>query len=467
MLLHKSVEFDSRVRREASALAGAGHEVTVLELAPVPSEAHTMDGFARRSVLPPAWLRRRLPFHLYRAAFLWSFVMGVRRVRPDTVHAHDAAMLLPGVIGARLTGARLVYDSHELATSVPYRERAWAAFVAGIERLVIPRCAAVITVSDGIAQRLRERYRLPVTPCVVRNVSALARDGHPGLRKRLGIAPDTPLVLHQGAPAPARGCEVLIEAMIDLPGVHLAFLGDPEPGYGAALASLVAARGLKERITLLESVALEDLLAHTAEADVGVTLLQDTCLNHRLALPNKLFEYIAAGIPVVAAALPETQRLVEDYGVGWCARPDDPAAVAGALRVALHGPRDPGLRERLERAADALSWQREQLPLLELYEWSSAVGAHQHKAMGAQNRHPHERPVQTSGAPGQERQQGDRTYSQLPAQPLAQLAQPNQARVGVGAPHAGLPDRDFAAGSEHAPHFPQRPPDLLAPAHGG
>jgi glycosyltransferase involved in cell wall biosynthesis len=398
MLLHKSVEFDSRVRREASALARAGQEVIVLELAMVgsdhiparpdestppdgstpngstPDGSVLLDGFARCSVLPPAWLRRRLPFHLYRAAFLWSFVAGIRRVRPDIVHAHDAAMLLPGIIGARLTGARLVYDSHELATSVPYREPLWAAFVAGIERLVVPRCAAVITVSDGIARRLRERYRLPRTPCVVRNVSALTPDGRPGLRERLGIASDTLLVLHQGAPAPARGCEVLIEAVAGLPGVHLAFLGDPEPGYGAALRGHIAARGMDERVGLLGSVALDDLLAHTAEADVGVTLLQDTCLNHRLALPNKLFEYIAAGVPVVAAALPETQRLVKHHGVGWCAQPDDPAAVAAALRLALRDGRDPGLRERIGRAAEELSWEREQGRLLELYE-SLSTGA--------------------------------------------------------------------------------------------
>jgi glycosyltransferase involved in cell wall biosynthesis len=468
MLLHKSVEFDSRVRREASTLARAGHEVTVLELAAVGgTSGHPilLDGFARRSVLPPAWLRQRLPFHLYRAAFLWSFVAGIRRVRPDIVHAHDAAMLLPGIIGARLTGARLVYDSHELATSVPYRERLWAAFVAGIEHLVVPRCAAVITVSEGIAQRLRERYRLSRTPCVVRNVSALTPNGRPGLRARLGITADAPLVLHQGAPAPARGCEVLIEAVSELPGVHLAFLGDPGPGYGAVLRALITKRGLDERVTLLANVPLEDLLAHTAEADVGVTLLQDTCLNHRLALPNKLFEYIAAGVPVVAAALPETQRLVKDHGVGWCARPDDPSAVAGALRVALHAPPDPRLRKRLLRAATELCWEREQLRLLELYE--KLAGTREHQAVAAQNGHPRERLAPASGASGQGREQGDRADTELTAKSLAQLAQTYQARVGVGGPNARLPDRNGTAGLQHAPHLPQSPPDLLATADGG
>ncbi len=502
MLLHKSVEFDSRVRREASALAAAGHEVIVFELAPLGENAersgqtpgdragadgqHILDGFLRRSVLPPAWLRRWLPFHLYRAAFLGWFVAGIARARPDVVHAHDAAMLLPGILGARFTGAQLVYDSHELATSVPYRERAWAAFVAGIERMTVPHCAAVITVSEGIAQRLQARYRLARSPTVLRNVSALAPDGRPGLRAALGIASDAPLVLHQGAPAPARGCEVLVKALTHLPGVHLAFLGDGEPGYAEGLRRLVARRGLSERVRLLPSVALEDLLAHTAEADVGVTLLQDTCLNHRLALPNKLFEYIAAGIPVVAADLPETHRLVEEYGVGWCVAPADPAAVAGALRVALHDPRDPGLQERLARAGEELCWEREQQRLLALYERLQApatlsayagpasdaalapVGPHadsgssEHQAMRAQQRHAREQLIHAPDTPRERRGEGERADSQLPAQPLAQLTEPHAAGVAVGGGQARLPHRHHAARSEHAPHLAEGSPHIRA-----
>jgi glycosyltransferase involved in cell wall biosynthesis len=403
MLLHKSVEFDSRVRREAAALAAAGHEVVVLELAPVPAGGAEprlgpmpaggaaprlgpmpagdaeprlgsmpagdagMDGFARRSVLPPDRVRRLLPFHLYRLAFLLSFVQGIRAVRPDAVHAHDAAMLVPGVLGARLSGARLIYDSHELATGVPYRERAWAWLVSAIERVIVPRCDAVITVSDGIAARLTSLYGLARTPTVVRNVSALTPGGGGGLRARLGIGPEIPLVLHQGAPAPARGCEVMLDAVAALPGVRLVFLGDPEPGYGERLAAEIARRDLGDRVTMLPSVPLPELLAWTTEADAGVTLLQDTCENHRLALPNKLFEYVAAGVPVVAADLAEARRLVDAHGIGWCATPDDPERVAEALRRALAARGDPALARRLSAAAAELSWDREQGRLLVVY----------------------------------------------------------------------------------------------------
>ena len=366
MLLHKSVEFDSRVRREASVLARHGHEVIVLELAEA-AHGEQLDGFRRRPLSSPAALQR-LPVQLRRAVIVTRFVQELGRLRPDVVHAHDAAMLLPGLVGARLAGALLVYDSHELATSVPYRERAWTAFVAAVERLVVPRCDAVITVSDGIAHRLRARYRLAADPTVVRNVCELELSGGGGLRERMGLNADVPLILHQGAPAPARGCEVLIAALGRLPGVHLAFLGDPTGGYGERLGRLARAADVAGRVALLGSVPLPELLAHTAEADVGVTLLQDTCENHRLALPNKLFEYIAAGVPVVASDLPETRRLVEAYGVGWCARPDDPAALAEVLQDALGHRHDPALEERLRAAAQALRWSLERRRLLALYE---------------------------------------------------------------------------------------------------
>jgi glycosyltransferase involved in cell wall biosynthesis len=368
MLLHKSVEFDSRVRREASALAADGHQVFVVELAEVPDGENMLEGFHRRSAMPSLSRWRRLPPALYRPLMLAAFVRAVKGFRPQIIHAHDAAMLLPGIVGARLTGARLVYDSHELATGVPYRERGWAWLVAAIERLIVPRCAAVITVSDGIATALQDRYRLRERPIVVRNVSGLKRNGQGDLRRRLGLPRDAPLVLHQGAPAPGRGCEVLLDAAAGLDGVHVAFLGDPEPGFGQQLRDEIAARGLGDRVSLLPSVPLDRLLADTAEADVGVTLLQDTCENHRLALPNKLFEYIAAGVPVVASALPETEALVNRYGVGWCVRPDDGAALAAAVRAALGQRDDPALRVRLDAAGQELSWNRERARLLELYD---------------------------------------------------------------------------------------------------
>lgn len=368
MLLHKSVVYDSRVQREASALADFGHDVTVIELDR--SATGIMRGFRRVSAAPPPWVRRALPFALYRAAFLASFVHRVVALRPDVVHAHDAAMLLPGLIGARLTGARLVYDSHELATGVPYRRGAWAWFVRTIERIAVPRCAAVITVSDGIAERLQALYGLRRRPAVVRNVTELEPPGAPTgvLRRHLCIG-DAPLVLHQGAPAPDRGCEVLIRALAEVPDAHVAFLGSsPFAGYEDGLLALAGACGVSERVHFVASVPLAELLTWTADADIGVSLLQDTCENHRLALPNKVFEYLAAGVPVVVSDLPEMTDLVCRHGVGWAIRADDDTTLAEALRRALAARAAASLGERLRTAARELSWDAERGRLRTVYE---------------------------------------------------------------------------------------------------
>src|SRR4029077_5284487 len=100
----------------------------------------------------------------------------------------------------------------------------------------------------------------------------------------------------------------------------------------------------------------------------GVSLLEDSCENHRLALPNKLFEYIAAGLPVVVGDLPEAAKLVRERRVGWCADPADPGSVAAALRTALAQQDDDGLQRCLARAGSELSWELEKLRLLAVYD---------------------------------------------------------------------------------------------------
>lgn len=371
MLLHKSVANDTRVRREAGALAGAGHEVTVVHLPPPDADAE-VPGVP--VALVPATLgrsrsRERMPHPVRLGLEAARLALRAGATRPDVIHAHDAAMLLPGMLAARKARAKLVYDSHELATGVPYRRGAWPAVVSGVERLGAPRADAVITVSDGIATRLSERYPLRRRPTVVRNLPDLPPPGAapaPNLRRQLAIG-EAPFILHQGAVAPGRGCEILLGALGLLPDAHLLFLG-AEGEYADRLRSAAHRQGLVSRTHLLPPAPPEALLSYTAQADVGVSLLEASCENHRLALPNKLFEYVAAGLPIVVSDLPEAGKLVRERGIGWCADPSDPEAVATALGTALAQQGDEGLRDRIGRAAAELSWQRERLRLLSLYE---------------------------------------------------------------------------------------------------
>jgi glycosyltransferase involved in cell wall biosynthesis len=362
MLLHKSIEHDSRVRRAARAAACDGHEVMVLHLPRRRGELDgELDGFEVRSVTPPAWVRHRLPPIIYRLVFLVAFVRAARRLRPDVVHAHDAAMLAPGWAATRLSGAALVYDAHEYAAGVPYRKRGWALFVTALERLLIRCCAAVITVSDGLADRLQARYGLPERPVVVRNLPDPAEHDPafqaPDLREALGIDPDAPLVLHLGAVALDRGCETLVRAMAHLPEAHLLFLGADDGAYVDRLRDVAEQTGVDRRVHLCPSVPVGHVRAHVSQADVGVSLLEDSCENHRLALPNKAFEYLAAKIPVVASDLPELRALLEASEVGWLVDPADPESVAAGLRRSLAA--GGSLDDALALAGERLAWSSE------------------------------------------------------------------------------------------------------------
>jgi glycosyltransferase involved in cell wall biosynthesis len=367
VLLHKTVVHDGRVLREAGALADAGHDVVVVHL-PAGDEGEIAGGFRLRSAVPPTWTRR-LPRTLWRMVALGSIARGARAERPDVIHANDIATLIPGYLAARLSGARLVYDTHEYAVGVPYRKAVWAWLAATIERLLIRRCDAVITVSDGIAERLHARYRLADRPVVVRNVPDLPppeRGVAPDLREEMGVG-RAPLVLHQGAVADGRGGANLVRAVARMDSAHLLFLG-ADGAFADGLRELGSGVGLDGRLHFHPPVALAGLLSYTAQADVGVSLLEDTCENHRLALPNKLFEYLAAGLPVVVSDLPELSRLVGERGVGWTTDPGDPADIARALELALEDRDDPALHERVRAAAAELNWPHERSRLTGLYE---------------------------------------------------------------------------------------------------
>jgi glycosyltransferase involved in cell wall biosynthesis len=376
MLLHKSVAHDTRVQREAGALSAAGHEVTVVHLPP-PEESAPLAAPALGEAAVPSFRlrsatlrrgRQRLPHRIRLGTEATRLALRAASSEPDAIHAHDAAMLLPGLLAARRAGAQLVYDSHELATGVPYRDRTWSAMVAAAERIGAPRADAVIAVSDGIATRLSERYPLRTAPTVIRNLPDLPPPGAtpaPDLRRQLGVG-EAPLVLHQGAVAAGRGGETLVRALAGLEDAHLLLLGAEGP-YAERLAGLAGELGIDDRVHLWRPVPPSMLLSHTAQADVGVSLLEDSCENHRLALPNKLFEYLAAGLPVVVSDLPEAAKLVRSHAVGWCADPADPQSVAAALRAALAQRRDAALRGRVERAASELTWKQEKQRLLDLY----------------------------------------------------------------------------------------------------
>ncbi len=318
---------NSRAIKQLRALAQQGLSSVVLTLGP-PAHTEPWEPFISLRVLPrppgggPRFFRQM--HRLFKEAAL--------RIPARVYHASDLYALPAMHAAARKFGSKLVYDARELYTHVASTTgRPWVRVAWGfVESRHIRAADAVFTVSASIADHLSTRYGIP-PPLLLHNVPPFQRVTSNGyLRKQTGIDPTTVVFLHQGSIQKNRGCHYLVDAMGDVAGAQLVFLGGGP--LNPQLQAYVAEKKLSHKIHFLSPVSPDELLPVTASADVGITLLEDTCLNHRYALPNKLFEYAMAGLPILASNLPEIRRVVLEHEVGLVVDPTDQMALTATLQ---------------------------------------------------------------------------------------------------------------------------------------
>jgi glycosyltransferase involved in cell wall biosynthesis len=364
MLVRNPFTNDSRVEKEARCLAAAGFSVTVVaEGRPglPPREDHV--GYRVVRVSQPLAGVRFIRF----AAFRARLIRALLRTKPEILHAHDADALDAVAIAARRLGVPYIYDSHELWLEQGRRGRGrlyWSAAMAYyrlVERLCVPPAAAAITVSRPIAEELERRYRRPFL--VVPNYPELTPSSRRQIRSLPGaeaIPSDAPIALRLGSLTPGRGIEQLIEAIARVPRMHLVLLGGgPIEGE---LSSLAARAGVADRLHRIAPVPSDQVVDFAASADVGVSPAIPSSLNDAYSLPNKLFQYMAAGVPVVASDFPQVREIVERSGAGWCVDARDPGAIVRALDEVISDP--DAARERGRRGRKAVE---------ERYNWGAAA----------------------------------------------------------------------------------------------
>jgi len=277
---------------------------------------------------------------------------------PDLVVSSD----LPGLVGAGRIARRLgiphLHDCHELyleSTSFRTTER---RVLTPMERHYLRRADSVVAVNQSIASEYGSRYgREPVVVrnCAPRLTAQLEVDD---LRVLAGLPPTAQVVLYQGGFSVGRGLDVCVAAMVDLPeDVHLVLLG-----YGPLVAELehqATALGVADRVHVLDAVAPEDLARCTVSATVGLMPYQPVSRNNFLALPNKIFEYTAAGVPIVVSDLPELRRIALGAGCGAVYEPFDATSLAAALRRVLDPARYAEHRRAAQEFGAANVWENE------------------------------------------------------------------------------------------------------------
>jgi glycosyltransferase involved in cell wall biosynthesis len=312
--------------------------------------------------LMPSWRRAFQQVRDYEVAFgPW-----LDRLQPDVVHAHDLwALPLAASARDRAKSAgrsvRLVYDARENWAGMPPEERAaprLQAALLSLEDEFVRQADGILTVSEPIADALVQRFRLTRRPVVLLN-APVARDDStrtPGLRHRLGLPAETPLLVYAGAISDARGVDVLVRALGQLPQAHLAVVPVPYPHPAAArLRELAAEVGAAERLHLVAPVDAEDLVPFVADADVGVHPLRAGSPNHEMAMPNKLFEYLHAGLALVVSDVRSMAEVVRREHCGEVFHDGDPDDLARAVRAVLADPA--AYRAGRAELVARLSWQ--------------------------------------------------------------------------------------------------------------
>ena len=286
--------------------------------------------------------------------------------RPDVIHSCDLEGLVPAARAAAKLDVPHLHDCHELylerALFHPFEKR----ILRRIENRMIKKPDIVTVVNQSIGSELSARY--DITTLAIRNCADVpAQIERRDLRLEADLPVDARVVLYQGGLQKGRGLEPMIESASLYPeNVYLVILG-----YGpleVELIELVALRGLEERVRFVAAVPPDQLLGLTASADVGVVPYQPISLNNRLALPNKIFEYLTAGVPVIASDIPELRRIVVDAGCGRTYDPFSPKSLAAAVKTVL-------VAETLEQVTAAAvaygkdnSWSRERRLLTGAYE---------------------------------------------------------------------------------------------------
>lgn len=363
---------NSRALKQVRALAALGVSIDVLTLAASAGEAVFEDGIRLRMLPRPPGSGPRFFARLHQQVRRVAVEMPAR-----VYHASDLYMLPALHTAALRHRGRLVYDARELYAYVAATAgRPWVRwFWRGVEGRYIRHTDAVFTVSDSIADRLAQMYSIP-RPAVLHNVPPLqAVEPSNALREWTGVDDDTVLLLHQGQIQKDRGCLLLADAMRDVWGAVLVFLGGGT--LAPRLRQQVAAAGLTDRVRFFDPVPPDALLSITASADAGITLLADTCLNHRFALPNKLFEYLMAGLPVLASDLPEIRGVVAGHEVGLVVNPADRSALVKALQRMVD---DTDARRRWARHAprvfETFNWERASQRLTQTYQHLLTYQAH-------------------------------------------------------------------------------------------
>ena len=350
---------DNRLHKVAGSLQQMGFEPVLIgrllsESQPVVRNyrTHRMKLMFRKGPLFYLEYNLRLFFHLLHSDY-------------SVMVANDLDTLPANYLASRLRRKPLIYDSHEYFTEVPEligRPMVKAIWVS-LEKLLVPKVDAAYTVCDSIAGVYHDLYGADFK--VIRNLPVSSKEEiTPSDQLKETDGPK--IILYQGALNLGRGIESAIRAMQYLEGAELWLAGDGD--LTLQLKALVMELNLAAKVKFIGRLPLGELSRLTRKADLGISLEEDLGLNYRFALPNKLFDYIQAGVPVLVSNLPEMKRIVDYYQIGTVVDTHQWRELSEIMRTALFDQDRIKLwKQNLPKAARELCWENEEIILRQIY----------------------------------------------------------------------------------------------------
>lgn len=360
---------ESRLLKESASLLEAGvvDRVYITALKSDGLDEHVMLD-ARRIVWRIPLRTRSWPSNLFFQLLKYleytaKVLVHAREVRASIVTVHSLSLLPLGVLAKWLLGAKLVYDCHELETETFGLAGLRQKLARFVERSLIGQANLVLVVSPGISEWYKRAYGIDTLYTVMNCPLTRAPMASDRLRESLGIPAGRKIVIYQGGIIPGRGIEGLLNAFAAHDdGVHVLVL----MGYGELTPLAQDFASKHANIYVQPAVAPEAVLEYTASADVGVSSIDLSCLNHLHCLPNKFFEYIMAGLPVLVNDAQDMKRVVEERGIGAVLGEFTPESVQDALASLALRPRQ-DLAARLASTAAEYCWENQARILVDAY----------------------------------------------------------------------------------------------------
>ncbi|MCW8905862.1 MAG: glycosyltransferase [Sedimenticola sp.] len=329
-----------------------------------PFQVITFDLWSGRLDLLP----RPLKYALIMLELTFRLVKSGRAIKPKVVHCHDTLVLAAGVIIKLITGAKLVYDAHELESKKNAQSPILSRSTLFLEKVCWRYVDLLITVSPSIIDwyisNLGEKSSALIlnSPMVEsiekggKNALDPYKDGY--FHQRYDIPRDRIIYIYVGLLVQGRGIESIISifSQRDIKS-HVVFVG-----YGSMKDEIGRISCECENVHLHEPVPHEDVVSLVKNADIGLCLIENVSLSDFYCLPNKLFEYGFAGVPILASKFPDIEKVVSDHKLGYCCDNDAQSIAKAIKKIEREGRSENGNSD-----LSKLSWEAQAERLIEKY----------------------------------------------------------------------------------------------------